>query len=134
MPSAELVRLHMYATCGSQDKLLSRTMPRCLCSVTMVRGSSELGKNRGESGGDDDMYMASVLATFGRNFQVVIQLMMLLVPTCISRVSWAGEGAEQRRPVSSAKRLTPGVTEGRSFTYSKKSRGPRIEPWGTPET
>ncbi|KAH3859817.1 hypothetical protein DPMN_102638 [Dreissena polymorpha] len=36
--------------------------------------------------------------------------------------------------VSSAKRRTWDVTrEGRSFMYRRKRRGPRTDPWGTPE-
>ena len=43
-------------------------------------------------------------------------------------------GDARRNVVSSAKSDVPGAAAGRSLTYKIKRRGPRMEPWGTPDS
>jgi len=52
-----------------------------------------------------------------------------------SFLKFIGSGFEIIRLVSSANKtifLLLFVKEGKSFMYRKKSRGPSIDPWGTP--
>ena len=53
--------------------------------------------------------------------------------TLADEKSWCRLLEDLRKPVSSAKKeIKKDVQLGRSFIYSKKSIGPKTDPWGTP--
>lgn len=79
------------------------------------------------------MNMTFVFAKLGRRCQSSIHLRIVEMPDDKMVFNSEVLEAAETRAVSSAKRDTPGETNARSLTYTRNRRGPRMDPWGTPE-
>ena len=120
-----------------KDNLESRTIPRCLCSITFFTGVS-LKRTTGWSISFFFLENISSTACFcGSGLKDILQLR---AHWFINSKSWfmsiaaaLESSTTVNNEVSSAKSLTLHLKSSvRSFMYTRKNRGPKIEPWGTP--
>jgi len=82
-----------------------------------------------------EKYIKSLFSQFNDIKLVLNHFCICLRILLASFLKFIGSGSEMMKLVSSANKtilLLLSVWEGRSFMYRRKSKGPSIDPWGTP--
>ena len=135
IPAPFATFLLMYVICGDQFSLQSMMTPRNLVSVTSMilflsidisfldRGTYFAVKS-----------MTFVLSMFRESLLALTHAYTLAIYLLISETISFRLYPVANRFVSSAKRIGMKYSEtwGKSLIYNKKSKGPRMDPWGTP--
>ena len=134
MPTPFATSLLMYLICGDQFSFQSMMTPRNLVSVTSIILFPSINisfMDRGTHFGVKSMKI--VLSMFRESLLALTHAYILAISLLISETISFGLYPVANRFVSSAKRIGMKYSEtwGKSLIYNKKSKGPRMDPWGT---
>ena len=120
-----------------KDNIELSTIPRCWCSSTFRTGVS-LNRIKGLSIGflfQENVISTACLVGFGLKdiFHLFAHCLRRFKSSFKSLAADTGSRTTVKNDVSSAKSFTLHTRLSvRSLIYTKKKRGPNIEPWGTP--